>query len=206
MILAKLLSIDNLKTYLIIAGIILAIWFFKDYQYQKAENIRQTENLASIRKQDSLNFASQTYNKKELEEYLEYNRRDLRDFLEQHNIRTRRIENIITQRLQYRDRDTTSVNLQPILNAIKEKRDLRVPVIDSTACMIIKGWVVFEGDSLSLDITDKQFRNTSDVISYWERNQWRFLGIKTRIFGKKTATVIIKDECGETKTFVVNKK
>ena len=36
--------IQTAKTILIIAGISIAIWFYKDYQYQKIENIRQTEN------------------------------------------------------------------------------------------------------------------------------------------------------------------
>lgn len=201
-----LLGINNLRIYLIVAAIVAAVWFWKDYQFQKEENQRQTENIESIRKYDSLRFASQTYTKKELDQYLEYNRKDLQQFLEQNKINTRRIEQIITQSLKYEDTTNRSVNLQPILDAIKSERNLKVPIVDSTDCLIIKGYVVFENDTLSLDITERKFKNTSDVISYWERNKWSFLGIKTRLFGRKTATVIIKDSCGRSETFVIDKK
>ena len=202
----QLLSIQNLKTYLVIALIIAAVWFYKSWEFRGIEMKRQTENIEQLRKYDSLKFASQTYTKKELEEYLEYNRQDLQQFLDDNKIATKKIEQIITQTLKYRDTATNNVNLQPILDAIKTKQNIKVPIIDSTACMIIKGYVVFKNDTLSLDITDRQFTNTSDVISYWQRNQWKLLGIKTRLFGKKQATVIIKDACGQTKTFIINKK
>lgn len=202
----QLLNINNLKTYLIIIGIIVAVWFYKDYQFQKSENIRQSENNAQLRKYDSLKYASQTYTKKELNEFLEYNRKDLQRFLKEHKIATRKIENVITQELKFRDTTKTTVNLQPVLDAIKSNKNIKVPVIDSTACMIIKGYVVFKNDTLSLNITDRKFKNVTDVVSYWKRNQWRFLGIKTRFLGKKAMTVITKDECGNTKTFIIEKK
>ncbi|WP_341216948.1 hypothetical protein [uncultured Wocania sp.] len=202
----NLLNINNLKIYLIVIGIGLAIWFYKDYQHQKAENIRQTENISHIRKYDSLKFASQTYTKKELNEYLEYNRQDLQRFLEENRIRTNRIERIITQSLRYEDKTNNTINLQPILDAINQKREIKVPIIDSTDCLIIKGFVAFDNDTLSLNITERKFKNKSDVVTYWERNQWKLLGIKTRLFGRKKATVIIKDDCGNTETFVIDKK
>lgn len=203
----SLLNINNLKTYLIIAGVVAAVWFYKDYTYQKAENIRQTENNRQLRLKDSTNYASQILNKKELEQYLEYNRQDLQNFLQEQKIATRKIERIITQKLSYQDTFNRSVNLQPILDAIKNQRDIKIPVIDSTDCLIVKGYVAFENDTLSLNITDRQFKNKSDVISYWERKQWSFLGLwKWRLFGKKEATVIIKDDCGNTETFIINRK
>jgi len=205
--LLQLLNINNIKTYLIVIGIITAVWFYKDYKFQKSENTRQTENNAQLRKSDSLKYASQIYNKKEMQEYLDYNRKDLTNFLKEHKIATKKLQRIITQELKYRDTTTATVNLQPILDAIKAKQNIKVPVIDSTACMIIKGFVVFENDTLSLNITDRQFKNTSDVISYWERNQWKLLGlIKTRLFGRKETTIIIKDDCGRTQTFVIEAK
>lgn len=201
-----LLRIENLKTFLILGAIIAAVWFFKDYEFQKSENERQSKNMESIRKQDSLRYSNLTYTKKEIDEYLEYQRLDLKDFLSENKINTRKIEKIITQQLSYRDTATRNQDLSPILEAIRENKEMRVPIVDSTDCLIVKGYVVFENDTLSLDITDRQFTNTSDVISYWERNQWSFLGIKTRLFGRKEATVIIKDKCGRTQTFVIDKR
>lgn len=202
----SLLKFDNLKTYAIVIGIVVAVWFYKDYKFQKEENKRQSNNIAQIRAMDSLRFASQTYTKKELDEYLEYNRKDLQKFLQENKINTRRIEQIITQKLEYSDNQTRTTDLQPILDAIKSQRDIAIPVKDSTKCLIVEGWVKFENDSLKLDLDSRRFKNKSDVISYWERNQWSFLGIKTRLFGRKKATVIIKDECGRSETFVIDKK
>jgi len=202
-----LLKIENLKTFLIVGAIIAAVIFWKDYQYQIGENNRQTENMEQVRKFDSLKFASQTYTKKEIDEYLEYNRSDLKDFLNKYDIKTRRLEKIITQSLEYRDTTSNNIDLSPILQAIKNNtREISVPVIDSTDCLIVKGFVIFKNDTLSLNITDRKFKNKSDVVQYWERNQWNFLGIKTRLFGKKSTTVIIKDSCGNTETFIIDAK
>jgi len=182
-------------------------WFYQDYKAQAEEIRRLDRNLANIQRYDSLNYARQELGRRELEQYLEFQRGDLMEYLEEQKVRVNRIQQIITQELRYRDTVTRSQDLSPILEAIKQRRDIKVPVVDSSACLIVKGWVVFERDTLSLDITDRQFINTSDVISYWERNRWSFLGLfKTRFLGRKKATVIIKDKCGNTKTFVIDKK
>ncbi|WP_339877070.1 hypothetical protein [Olleya marilimosa] len=201
----NLLKIENLKIYAIISAVVFGIWFYKDYQYQKKENIRQTKNISQIRMMDSLKYASQSYTKKELQEYLEYSRKDLKKFLEDNKIRTNRIEKIITQKLEYLDKETRRTDLSPILKAIKENKNISIPVKDSTKCLVVEGWVKFENDSLKLELDSRKFKNKSDVVSYWERKKWKFLGIKTRLFGKKQATVIIRDECGKSETFIIQK-
>ena len=143
-----LLNTNNFKTYLIVVIAVIAVWFFKDYSYQKRENKRQSENISSIRMMDSLRFASQNYTKKELEEYLEYSRNDLKAFLIKNKINQHRIEQIITQKLEYLDKQSRSTDLQPILDAIKHNRNIALPVKDSTKCLVIEGWVRFENDSL----------------------------------------------------------
>ena len=50
----------NIKIIAIVLLALALMWFYKDYQYQKAENIRQTENASQLRRVDSLRFASQT--------------------------------------------------------------------------------------------------------------------------------------------------
>ncbi len=200
------LTINNIKTYLVVIAAIGVVWLYKDRQIQKAEFERQSENLSNIRKFDSLRYASQTYTKKELQEYLAFQRKDLEAFLDQNRISTRKIERIISQELNFRDTTRNDVDLQPVLEAIKNQKSIKIPVTDSTSCMIIKGYVAFENDTLNLNITDRQFKNKSDVITYWERNQWQFMGIKSRLFGRKKATVIIKDACGKTETIVIDRK
>jgi hypothetical protein len=206
----KLLSFENIKLYLIIALSIAAVLFWKDYKHQIAENKRQTENLIMLRKQDSLRFVKQVMTQKELKEYLEYNRRDLKEFIKANNIKERRIRQIISQELKYIDTTSKETDLTPILSAIQSNsvKPIKVPVKDVSDCLIIEGYVIFENQTLKLNITERKFTNKSDVIPYVERNQWKFLGIKTRFLGKRQLTVIIKDSCGNTETLVidVNKK
>lgn len=198
---------NRIKTAIIIAVALGAIWIYKDWQFQKSENKRQSENISQIRKYDSLKFASQTYTRDELDEYLEFQRNDLKDFLSQNKVSSKRIERIITQKLEYYDTLSRKQDLTPILNAIRSERDAKVAVKDSTDCLIIEGWVVFENDSLKLDITKREFKNITDVVSYWERNLWKTpFGFKTRLFGRKKATVVIKDKCGVSRTIVIEKK
>lgn len=198
--------INTIKTYIIVSLVALGVWFFKSWQYRGEEMQRQSENISFIRKYDSLKYAYQNYNKKEIEEYLEYTRKDLKKYLDENNIRTNRLEKIITQSLKYRDTITRDTDLNEVLHAIRNNTKIKTPIIDSTDCLVVKGFVAFENDTLSLDITERIFKNKTDVVTYWERNQWKFLGIKTRIFGKKKATVKVKDNCGKSETFVIEKK
>lgn len=200
------LSWNRIKTLLIIAAIIAVVWFYKSWEFRGVEMERQSENVEQLRKYDSLRYASTTYTTDEIKEYLEFQNQDLKVFLEQNKVRPRQIERIIEQKLKYFDTINRSQDLTPVLEAIKNNKTAKVAVIDSTNCLIIKGWIVFDNDSLSLDITERKFTNVSDVVSYWERSKWSFLGFKTRLFGKKQSTVIIKDDCGKTRTLVIDKK
>lgn len=197
---------SRIKTFLMVLLIIAAIWFYQSWQYRGEEMKRQSENMEQVRQLDSFKYAALTYNKDEIQQMLDLQRQDLKQFLDDNKVKTRRIERIITQKLKYLDDESREVDLNPILDAIKDSRDAKVAVKDSTECLIVEGWVVFENDSLRLDITKREFKNITDVVSYWERNRWSFLGIKTRLFGRKKATVIVKDKCGVSRTIVIDKK
>ncbi|MEZ0182659.1 hypothetical protein AB9T89_10465 [Flavobacterium oncorhynchi] len=77
---------------------------------------------------------------------------------------------------------------------------------DSTECLTIKGNVKFELNSVIVEINDRQFRNKTTTIGYWERRQWKFLGIKTRFLGKVQSTVKVVDECGNSHIVNIEKK
>ena len=62
--------INNIKQIGIILLIIAVVWLYKDYQFQKSENIRQTENATQLRKADSLRFTSQILTSQEIQDYL----------------------------------------------------------------------------------------------------------------------------------------
>ena len=180
--------IQTAKTILIIAGISIAIWFYKDYQYQKIENIRQTENNRQLRIADSLHFSSQILNANELKDYLQYENSDLKNKLSEAGIKTNRIKEILNTNYVYKD--TTY-------------REFSGKFIDSTKCLTIKGIVNNNG---TVSITDRQFHNKMDAVAYWERREWIFLGIKTRFLGKKQMTAKVFDECGNSEIIKIDIK
>lgn len=195
----SLLKIENIKIYLIIAGIIAGIWFYKDWQFKSLEYERLKENTSQQRKADSLGYSKQILTRKEFEEYLEYSNKELKQYFLDHSIKPKQIERIIDSRFEYLNRDTAKINLQPIVDAIKENKSIKVPIAVSDSCMYIGGYVLFDNDTLSLDITNRKFTNKSEVIAYWERTK-KFLFIK---YGKKKTTFIVKDNCGRTETFEI---
>jgi flagellar basal body-associated protein FliL len=198
--------IQNIRTILIIAGIIAAVWFYKDYQHQVSENKRQSENMHQLRIADSLRFSTQNLTSDEIKEYLEYQNSDLKNKLAKEGIKLNRIESIVSQTFKYRDTTKKETDLSGIVEAIKNNIPTSQEVIDTTRCMTTKGIISFENNKLKWTVLDRQFNNKSDAVAYWERRQWNFLGIKTRFLGKKRFTSKVFDECGESQIMRIEKK
>jgi hypothetical protein len=198
--------LNNLKTIGIAILIILVVWFYKDYQHQKIENIRQTENNRQLRISDSVRFTSQNLNTEEIKEYLDYENKDLKAKLEKDRVKLNRIESIVSTNYKYSDNSDKETDLINILKAIKNNVPGTQEVIDTSNCMTIKGKVSFDGVKLKLNITDREFKNKSDGVAYWERKQWTFLGIKSRLLGKKQFTAKTYDQCGESQILKIEKK
>lgn len=198
--------IQNIKWIGFTILVALLVWFYKDYQHQKAENIRQTENATQLRKADSLRFTSQILTSQEIQDYLKYSNPDLEKKLLADNIKLGRIESIVSQTLKYRDTSKVVLDVSPILEAIKNKVPNKTPFIDTTKCQTNKGYVEYVNDSLKVIFTEKTFNNKTDAVAYWERRQWKFLGLKTRFLGKKQFTAVNYSDCGESKVMKIEKK
>lgn len=182
------LILKNIRILIILFLVGAVIWFYKDYQYQKSEKIRQTENASQLRKADSLHYTSQILSKNEIIDYLEYENKDLKNNLAKDGIKTNRIKEIVSTKYNYKD---TII-----------KKYIPGPFVDSTKCLTIKGFV----DSSGVTITERNFANKTDAVAFWERRQWNFLGIKTRFLGKKQMTAKVYDECRESRTIKIEKK
>jgi hypothetical protein len=196
----------NIKLIAVIALAIAVVWFYKDYTFQKLENERQTENASQVRKGDSTKFVSQILSKDEIIEYLQYNNSDLNKKLQANNIKLNRIESIVSQTLKYRDTTKRETDLSGIVEAIKSNIPSSQEVIDTTRCMTTKGIISFKNNKLTWTVVDRTFENKSDAVAYWQRRQWKFLGIKTRLWGKKEFTSKSFDECGESRVMKIEKK
>ncbi len=182
------LILKNIRLFAIILVAGLLVWFYKDWQFQKAENIRQTENANQLRKADSLKYASQILTSQELANYLEYQNKDLQAKLKSDGIKTNRIKEIIST--NYVFKDTTFKNFTGKFT-------------DTSKCLTIRGEVLPNG---TVNITDREFKNKTDAVAFWERRQWKFLGIKTRFLGKKEMTAKVYDQCGTSQTIKIEKK
>jgi len=200
------LILKNLRTLFIVALALLATWFYKDYEFQKSENIRQSENAAQLRKSDSLRFTSQVLTKDEIKDYLQYDNKDLGSKLTADKINYNRIESIVSQTLKYRDTAKKSYDVTAIVDAIKKNVPTKTPFEDTTKCQTNKGYVEFKNDSLKVIFTEKTFNNKTDAVAYWQRREWKLLGFKTRFLGKKEFTAKNYSNCGESKIMKIEKK
>lgn len=187
---------EKLKYIIIATLLVLSIVFFQNWQTQKKENALQKENASQLRKADSLRFTTQILTPEEIQEYLDFQNKELKKYLEDNEIKTNRIETIVSQKIIYRD------------SIVKEylTLDKKLNFIDSTKCLIIKGVASFKNDTLSVKIQNREFKNKSDAVAYWQRRQWNFLGFKTRFLGKKEFTAIQFDECGQSQILKIEKK
>lgn len=198
--------IENIKWIAFAILVAILIWMYKDYTFQKSENIRQTENIRQIRMMDSLRFHMQILNSEEIKSYLEWENKDLKNKLSRDKINESRIESIISSKLSFIDTSKNNIDLSEIKKAILGQNPLEKEIIDSTDCMTIKGKIKFDGKDLSLSINERKFKNKTDAVIYWERKKWKFLFIKSRIFGKKQFTQKIYDDCGNSQMVKIEKK
>ncbi|SHG27292.1 hypothetical protein [Flavobacterium johnsoniae] len=198
--------LQNLKTIGIVLAVLAAVWFYKDYEFQKIENKRQSENVSELRKSDSLRFTSQILTKDEIKEYLEFQNSDLNKKLKAEGIKVNKIESIVSQTLKFRDTTKRETDVSGLVGAIKNSIPKEQTWLDTAKCMTVSGTVSFDGEKLKVVVNDREFKNKSDAVAYWERRKWSFLGIKTRLFGKKVFTAKTFDECGETRIMKIERK
>lgn len=186
---------SEIKTILITVGIIAAVWFYKDYQYQKSEKERITENYENRLKSDSLKYSKETLTKQEIIDYLDYQRKDLKSYIDQKGIKPKQIEQIISQNLKDKDTTSQTVLIAPI------KEGVKFPFTYKNDCLQAFGTSEIVNDSLKTTITGYEYDNQTDVIGYWERK--RILGLK---IGRKQAKVEVRSKCGESQTFFIEKR
>jgi len=198
--------IQTARTILIIAVISLAVWFYKDYTFQKEENKRQSENFRQTVIADSLYYSTQILTDNEIKEHLQYQNSELKNKLLKDGIKLSRIESIVSTNYRYHDTIKRESDVSVLIDAIKNSIPKSQDWIDTTKCQSIKGSVSFDGQKLKVIINDREFKNKSDAVGYMERKQWKFLGIKSRFLGKWQMTAKTYDDCGESRILKIEKK
>lgn len=202
----------NIQILIIAALSIAALYIYDDWKFEKRENERNTENVRQNFLKDSTHNAEYTLNQRQMDDYISSNQK-LKDLLEKEKIKSSRVTKIQTNDYTYSDK---TKNLIPITtppgitiktdSIITKNNPVIVPFTETIKCLTIKGNVKFENNRIFVELTEREFKNKTTVIGYWERRQWKFLGIKTRFLGKIQATAKVINECGESEIITLEKQ
>lgn len=180
------------------------IYIYGRYQLHKNNDLRLTENARQQEMFDSLRISSTVLDEKRFNEAIRQNK-NYEAIIKENGIKLSRVTSIMNHLLKYRDTTIVQTDLSEVVAAVKEKKDISIPIKDSAKCLVIKGVIKLSGGVMTLSITDRIFTGNTTAIGYWERREWNFLGIKTRFLGKKQGTVKLIDDCGESKIINIEK-
>ena len=200
----KILDTIKWAVIVIIAG--AGVWLYKDYEFQKAENTRQTENNRQFRMADSLKYTKQVLTLTELKDYTLYQNKDLQKKLAQAGIDYKKIENIIATKYSYVDNSKKEIDVSNMVAAIQKNEPKTQIWKDSSKCLTIDGKIDFDGKNLKVVVDHRELHNTSYAVGYWERKQWKWWFIKSRLLGKRQITATVMDDCGTSKVLEIKMK
>lgn len=192
----------------IILTVMLLMIVFQAIALKRANNglkLVQSNYNELLKEQNAL-VTNLSLKQNDLNAYIKERMPELERKLDSANIKTKRVERIIVQEIKYVDTVSKRTDLKPILDAIEKEVYLKLPFEDESKCLKIKGFVEFNNNALSMDITKREYKAINQVVGSWERKQWKILGlIPTRLFGKKQTKVTVFNQCGESKTIIVDK-
>ncbi len=208
MALFKIFGLKDLRYVFLIGIALYGMKLYKDNQILKKDNARVVENYRQQSRLDSLQYAQKVLDKKEISDYLTYQNKGLKSQLQKSNVKLNRIEKIISQKYKFKDTLSKRKSISPIINSIRTAQPSLIPFYEKGKCFSVGGNIVYDGkDSLKLEINKREFNNNFNYVSSWERKPHRWIfGIKTRLFGKKISKVNIFNDCGTSKTLIIEKK
>jgi len=192
-------------------GLLIAISVFSYSQFKKIKKQKQLiiynkENYRNLRDLDSLKTAHLIFtNKQQVSDYIN-TENGLKSLIEKQKTKIRKITSIVYIKQKYIDSLKNTHDVTTIVKYIRENKPFIKSWRDSTSCLTISGNISYANDSLKVNVLQRKFDNEIAVIGTYERNQWKFLGIKTRLFGRKRAIVKVSTKCGGTKTVVIDRK
>ena len=197
-----------------ILAIIAAAWFFKSWQHRGEEMKRQKANYENLLNESREAFSQYKFKTDELEEYLKSRDnqfKGLYDKLDAFDIKLRRIEKISSTRIVIQDSTNHEIVLDSInsliakLESLKAGEELVYNIDDKTKCFEFHAQVLFADGSISHRVLNRKAVDTMNHVTSWERKKHRWVfGFKTGLFGKKIHKVNVFNNCGFSKTIVLN--
>lgn len=201
---------------LVILGMAILL-FVNNYFATKREAKRQSFNNANLLKElqhfkDSMSSDLVQYqlkSKQELEAYLSSTNNQLNGLeqkLDEANVKLRKVTRIVSTTVNTRDTIINKINLDSLAQKLSTLQPFKLPFSDQTDCFFIKGEFEYDGQKYAINLLERQYTDTITHVASWERKKHRWLfGIKTGLFGKKTAKVTLFNNCGESKTIVIDR-
>lgn len=205
--------IGKAKTILIAVLIGVAIWFFKSWQHRGEEMVRNKTNFEQRLKEKESSFTEYQFKKeRELETYLESTESQLKGLaekLDEQNIKLKRVEKIVSTRVVLQDTTLNRVVLDSINSILEQLQfngdELSYNIEDKTDCFEFKARVVFADGTVSHEVISRKAIDTINYVTHFTRKKHRWVfGIKTGLFGKKIYKVELFNNCGFSKTIVLD--
>lgn len=185
--------------------LVALLFCFKTILNLQEEVERQTENLSQITKVSKNLMYQQNLTTEELKEYIEYKDKNLQESLTKEKIRLNRILNIVSVWQHTKDTLVREFRVDTVLVAIKDNKPYEQVFVDTSSCFKIKGSILYNNNTLSLKIKEKEYNNKINGVLYTQRKEWEFLGFKTRFLGKKEITAKVFDPCGNSQILQIHK-
>jgi predicted nucleic-acid-binding protein len=191
---------------LLLALILMTAWLYQQNVTYKSELERTENNIKQLITEAKLNYVTQSYSPEEMSLYIDQQRSEFKAWLDANKIKDTRIKELVTTHYKYVDSGKKEYDVTKVADGVKTNRPDSIKWVDSTKCLTVKGTVKFDGDKLKVTVDHREARNTSTGVIYLQRKQWKFLGIKSRLFGKLQDTAVVYDECGQTRLIHIKKK
>lgn len=202
--LIKIFSLKDLRYILIIALFGFGTYLYLQNKELKKENQRTVSNYQTALKLDSLEVAIFKVKKdREIKELLQQNN-ELNSLVKKSEVKTKRIQGLYYQKVHYIDSLKKTINVTPIVKYIRDSTPYSIPWRDSTACLDIRGKLIYRNDSLNVTIDKKEFNNNTVLIKHEGRRKkikWLF-GLR---LGPREITFTPESKCGSNKVTIVEK-
>lgn len=195
--------LERIKTAVITISLICTTWLVWQNNSLKGENSRLSENSGQLignSEQLSLSFTKQ-----ELNSYLEARDSALLKRLGKEGINLSKVEKLTSVNHYYQDTVKKSFDVSPIIEAINKKEPLSIKWSDTTKCLPVSGDASYNGKTLTVNVTSKEYKTKTDAVWYQDRKQWEFWFIKSKFLGKRIVSGKVFDECGKSKIVEITK-
>lgn len=203
--LLKLINIKDFRYVLLIVIIGYGVFMYQQNKLLKAENKRVSENYKTALHADSLEVAIYKVTKdQEVLELLSKNN-ELSSLVKQSKIKTKRIQNLYYQQLEYVDSLKRKVDVSSLVTKIRKDIPALVKWEDKNECLTVKGNVSYQEDSLSVNVTERIFSNNTVLIKHRGRRKpvkWLF-GLR---LGPRAIKFTPETKCGSNKVTIIEKE